>query len=126
MTSSYEILLHGIFRADVRNTLKRYTTLRKRLVAELVKLQQGPRGKHSLMRNVVDPEMQGLYRRTRVGRHRLVYLVDDENRRIIPVYLSDKPRRDDTYVGWQEVAWQIAGDYRARNFDRFSVWQGAL
>lgn len=126
MTTSHEILLHGIFRADVRKTLKRYTTLRKRLVAELVKLQTGPRGSHVTMRDVDDPSLQGLYLRCYVGRHRLVYQIDTGNRHIVPVYLSAKPRSVDTYVGWQEAAWQITGDYRARKFDRFVVWQGEL
>ncbi|MCY4023791.1 MAG: hypothetical protein OXF32_10110 [Anaerolineaceae bacterium] len=126
MTTSYEILLHGIFRADVRKTLKRYTTLRKRLVAELVKLQQGPRGKHAPMRGVDDPELQGLFRRTWVGRHRLIYLLDEQNRRIIPVFLSGKPRSEDTYVGWQAAALEITFEYRSRNVDQFEIWQGDL
>ncbi|MDE0609357.1 MAG: hypothetical protein OXH77_05520 [Anaerolineaceae bacterium] len=126
MTTSYEILLHGIFRADVRKTLKRYTTLRKRLVAELVKLQQGPRGKHAPMRDVDDPELQGLFRRTQVGSHRLIYLLDEQNRRIIPVYLSSKPRSEDTYVGWQGATSAITFDYRSRHVDEFEIWQGDL
>ena len=126
MTTSYEILLHGTFRADVRKTLKRYTTLRKRLVAELVKLQTGPRGSHVMMRDVDDPELQGLFRRTRVGRHRLIYLLDEQKRRIIPVFLSSKPRSEDSYLGWQGAATEIAFDYRSHNVDEFEIWQGDL
>lgn len=126
MTTPYEILLHGTFRARLTRTLKRYTTLRKRLVAELERLGQGPRGGHAPMRGVDDPELQGLFRRTRVGRHRLIYLLDEQNRRIIPVFLSGKPRSEDTYVGWQEAASEITFDYRSRNVDRFEIWQGEL
>lgn len=126
MTSPYEILLHENFRANLGKTLRRHTTLRKRVVAELGKLRQGPRGKHAPMRGIDDPELQGLFRRTYAGRHRLIYLLDDENRRIIPVFLSGKPRSEDTYVGWQNAAWQITVDYRARDFERFSIWQGGL
>ncbi len=126
MTISYEILLHGNFRADVRKTLRRHAMLRKRLIVGLERLGQGPRGKHAPMRGVRDPETQGLYRRTYVGRHRLIYLLDEQNKRIVPVFLSDKPRSDDTYVGWQEVARQITHDYRSSDFDKFSIWQGEL
>lgn len=126
MTTPYEILLHGNFRARLTHTLKRYTTLRKRLVAELEKLRQGPHGRHAPMRGVDDPELQGLFRRTRVGRHRLIYLLDEENKRIIPVFLSSRPRSEDTYVGWQEAASETTLDYRSRNFDKFEIWQGEL
>ena len=108
----FNILLHDGFLNQGQD--KHFVVIRSnsqnQLTVALNKLQYGPGSKHSLMRDVDDPEAHGNVRRMRVGNHRMVYRVYEQDRLIIPLFLSERPRNEATYRNWKR--------YRPRNFFR--------
>ncbi len=122
----FEVLLHEDFQASTRKTLRRYRALQKQLVAVLNRLENGPGSKHSPLKGMDDLGAQGVFRRMRVGKHRMIYGVYAQDRVILLLYLSDRPRNEATYRDWQGPAMKIIVDYERQQHDLFESWQGKL
>ena len=124
----YNIHLHITFQESIQKTLKKYRSesLEKRLYAELDKLCDGPRrNAHRSLRGVGDLGQQVVLRRARLRHFRLIFLVDTQQQRIFPLYLSPRPRNGYSYENMGELvelAEDFLNDFAARRYDRFARW----
>lgn len=69
---------------------------------------------------------RGIFRRMRVSGHRMIYWIDEREKVIVPVFLSDRPRNEATYRDWMWRASEIMSDYERRPRELFEEWQGSL
>lgn len=122
----FEILLHQDFLSRASKTLRRYRPLRQQLVTVLNRLEQGPGSAHSAMKGSAVLGSRGIFRRMRVAGHRMIYWIDEREKVIVPVFLSDRPRNEATYRDWMWHASEIMSDYERRPRELFEEWQGTL
>ena len=122
----FEILLHQDFLSRARKTLRRYRPSKQQLVTAFNRLEQGPGSTHSPMKGSAALGARGIFRRMRVGGHRMIYWIDEREKVILPVFLSDRPRNEATYRDWMRYASEIMLDYEKQTDGIFELWQGEL
>lgn len=122
----FKVLLHKEFLVRVSRILRRYRSLNQHLINAFNRLEKGPGSKHSPLKGTGDLGAPGSIRRMRVGNHRMIYRIDEQEAAIVPLYLSDKPRNEATYRDWGRIARIIIVDFESRQHDWFEEWQGEL
>lgn len=122
----FEILLHQDFLSRARKTLRRYRPMKQQLVIVFGRLERGSGSTHSPMKGSAALGARGIYRRMRVGGHRMIYWIDEREKIIVPVFLSDRPRNEATYRDWMWHASEIMLDYEKQPGEMFELWQGEL
>ena len=122
----FSILLHTNFRARARKTFRRYRELKPQAIAVLEALREGPGSGHVRVRYLRDPRAQGNVWRARVGRHRLIYRVYGQQRDVVPLFLSDRPRNEVTYQDWETIGDRVMDDYEEGYLEEFIIWRGEL
>ena len=56
----------------------------------------------------------------------MIYRVYGQRGDIVPLFLSDRPRKEVTYQDWEAIGDRITDDYEDGYFARFIIWQGEL
>ncbi len=132
MTSSCNLLIHLVFRDQIKAVINSYPSTKKsqierQITTTLCEIKANPTY-GARFKYITNEKLKGAIRKTYVGGrkgHRLIYIYNPQKSLIIPIHLTSELRRDIDYrkTLWEQITDEIYNDYINKKNNKFVNWK---